>query len=86
MVFDEESMLQKKSKTKDKTQSGASNSSTDSQNKEFEFSDDPTSLSGQMKTPQIQMETGRKLLKSNRCNIKLLRRSNKISVPPIRYG
>jgi len=29
----------------------------------------PTSLSREMKTSQIQMETGRKLLKSNRCNI-----------------
>jgi len=33
--------LQEKSKTEDKVQAGVSDSSTDSQRKEFEFSDDP---------------------------------------------
>ena len=40
MVFDQESMLQEKSKTEDKAQGGASHNSVDSQSKEFEFSDD----------------------------------------------
>jgi len=41
-VIFEEPMLQKKSKTKDKAQGGASDSFADSQRKEFEFSDDPS--------------------------------------------
>jgi len=40
-VFDEESMLQEKSNTNDKMQAGASDSSANSQRKEFEFSDAP---------------------------------------------
>ena len=40
-IFDEDSILQAKSKTEDKAQNGASDSSTVSQRKEFEFSDDP---------------------------------------------
>jgi len=38
MIFDEESMLQDKSETKDKAQSGASDSSADTQKKGVEFS------------------------------------------------
>ena len=42
MVFDEDSMLQEKSKMKDKAQGGASNSSTtDTQEKGVEFSNSP---------------------------------------------
>jgi len=41
VVFDENSMLQVKSKTENKAQGGASDSSTDSQREEFEFSDEP---------------------------------------------
>ena len=41
MVFDEESILQEKSKTEDKAQGEASDNSADSQSKKFEFSDDP---------------------------------------------
>ena len=37
MVFDEDSILQVKSKTKDKVQDGASDNSAYSQRKEFEF-------------------------------------------------
>jgi len=53
----------------DIVQSGASNSSTDSRSKEFMFSDDPINLSGQLKTPQIQIETDKKLLRSNKYNL-----------------
>jgi len=41
VIFDEGSMVQEKSKTEDKAQGGVSDSSLDSQSKEFELSDDP---------------------------------------------
>ena len=51
-----------------KSQVGASNSSTDSQRKEFEFSDDLNKYVG-LDEDSSKMETGRKLPKSNRCNL-----------------
>ena len=66
MVFDEESMFQEKSETEDKTQGGASYSSTaDTQEKGVEFSDSLKRPEGSKRTPQIQIETNRRLLKSN---------------------
>ena len=65
MIFDEESMLQEKSKIKDKAQGGVSNSSTDTQEKRVKFSESPKRLTGQKRIHQIQMETSRRLLKSN---------------------
>ena len=41
VIFDEESMLQEKSETKDKAQGGASDSSADTQKKGVEFSESP---------------------------------------------
>ena len=41
MVFDEEIILKEKSKTEDKAQSGASDSSADTQKKKVEFSKNP---------------------------------------------
>ena len=41
MIFDEKSMLQEKSETEDKAQGGASDSSTNTQEKKVEFSDSP---------------------------------------------
>ena len=67
-VFDEESMLQEKSNTNDKMQAGASDSSANSQRKEFEFSDDLNKYVG-LDEDSSKMETGRKLPKSNRCNL-----------------
>ena len=41
MIFDEKSMLQEKSKTEDKTQNEASDSSVDTQEKEVEVLKEP---------------------------------------------
>ena len=49
----------------DKAQGGASDSSADTHEKEVEFSESPKRLEGSKRTLQIQMETNRKLLKSN---------------------
>jgi len=67
VVFDEDSMLREKSETEDKAKGGASDSSTtDTQKKRIEFSDSPKKgLKGQKRTPQIQRETNRRLLKCN---------------------
>ena len=46
MVFDEESIFQEKSKTENKAQGEVLDSSTDSQSKEFDFSDDPNKTFG----------------------------------------
>jgi len=46
VVFDEKSMLQEKTKMEDKAQGGTSDSSANSQSKEFEFSNDPSKLVG----------------------------------------
>ena len=65
VIFDEESMLQERSETKDKSQGGAPDSSADTQVKGIEFSDCSKSLMGQMRNLQIQMEMSRRLLRSN---------------------
>jgi len=57
VVFDEESMLREKSETEDKAQGGASDSSTDTQEKEVEFSDSP-------KRPEGSEEMTRRLLRA----------------------
>ena len=41
VIFDEESLLQEKSETEDKAQGGASDSSTDTQEKGVEFAESP---------------------------------------------
>ena len=58
-------LLQERSKTEDKTQGGAPDSSTDTQVKGVESSYALKCLISQMKTPQIQIGTSRRLLKSN---------------------
>ena len=65
VVFDEESILREKSETEDKTQGGASDSSTDTQEKEVELSESPKRPEGSEEDSQIQMETTRRLFKSN---------------------
>jgi len=65
VVFDEKLILQEKSEMEDKAQGGASDSSTDTQEKKVEFSERPERPTGQKRTPQIQMEMNRRLLKSN---------------------
>jgi len=65
VIFDEESMLQEKSEMEDKAQGGASDSSEDTQEKKVEFLESPKKPEGSKRTPQIQMETNRRLLKSN---------------------
>ena len=57
--------MQKKLETEDKAQGGAPNSSADTQKKKLKFSESLKRLEGQKKTSQIQMETTRRLLKSN---------------------
>ena len=53
MIFDEQSMLQEKSKTKDKAQSEASVAQQILRVRSLSFQMTLTSLSGQMKTSQI---------------------------------
>jgi len=65
VIFDEESMLQEKSEMEDKAQGGASDSSEDTQEKKVEFLESPKKPERSKRTPQIQMETNRRLLKSN---------------------
>ena len=65
VIFDEESMLQEESETEDKTQGGTSDSSTDTQEKGVEFSENPKRPEGLEKDSSIQMETNKRLLKSN---------------------
>ena len=81
VIFDKESMLQEKSGTEDKSQGGASNSSTDTQ-KKIEFSESP-------KRPGVSDENlyldGDKQ-EATQEQPKPLRRSVGISVPPTRYG
>ena len=69
VVFYEDSMLQAKSKTEDKVQSRASYSSANSEREEFELSNDSNKHVGQIKTPEFRMETSKKLLRSNMCNL-----------------
>ena len=49
----------------DKAQGGVLDSVTDTQEKKVEFSESPKRPEGQKRTPQIQMETNMRLLKSN---------------------
>jgi len=65
VVFDKKSMLREKSETENKAQGGASDSSTNTQEKRVEFSESPKDLKDQKRTPQIQMEITRRLRKSN---------------------
>ena len=65
VIFDEKSMLQEKSETEDKAQGGASNSSADTQEKKVEFLESPKRPEGLEDDSSIQIETNRKLLKSN---------------------
>jgi len=55
-VFDEDSMLQVRSKMEDMTQGEASNSSANSQKEEFEFSDDPIKPVGSDENSSVSNE------------------------------
>jgi len=66
VVFNKESMLQEKSETEDKAQGGASNNLADTQKKRVEFSKRPKGLKGQKRTPQMQMEMNKKLLRATK--------------------
>ena len=65
MVFDEGLMLREKSEMKDKAQGGASNSLTTLRKKKLSSQKALKGLKDQKRTPHIQMETTRWLLKSN---------------------
>jgi len=65
MVFDEESIFQKKSETEDKEPGGALDSSADTQEKGVKFSEHSKRPDGSEEVPQFQMETNKRLLKSN---------------------
>jgi len=58
VVFDEDSILQAKSKMKDKAQGGALDISADSQREEFEFSDDLIKVVGSDKDSSVLNEDG----------------------------
>jgi len=83
VVFDEESMLQKKSETEDKVQGEAPDSSADIQKKGVEFSKNPKRPDGSDKDSSYsdgnEYETTQE-------QPKLLRQSVRVTVPPIRYG
>ena len=65
VFFDKKSMLREKSETEDRAQGGASDSSADTQEKELSSQIVLKSLKGQKRTSQTQMETNKRLLKSN---------------------
>ena len=69
VVFDGELMFQENSKTKDKRKIEFQIVQLILRAKSLSFQMAPTSLSSQMKTSQIQIERGRKLIKSNMCNL-----------------
>ena len=59
MIFNEKSILQRRSETEHKEQGEAPDTLADTQKKGVEFSESP------FRTPQIQIETNMRLLKSN---------------------
>ena len=82
MIFVKDSMLREKLETEDKVQGGASDSLTDTQKKEVEFSESP-------KRPDRSEEDSSNLdgdeHEATQKQPKPLRRSVRVTVPPTRY-
>jgi len=83
VVFDEESMLREKSETEDKAQGAASDSSADTQEKEVEFSESPKRSEGSEDDSSDSDGDNQEAIQEQP---RPLRRSVKVTVPPIRYG
>ena len=83
MVFDEESMLHEKSEMKDKAQGGASDSSTDTQKKGVEFSENPKRPEGLEENSSDSDGDDQEAIQKQP---RPLRRSVRVAVPPTRYG
>ena len=78
VLFEEKSVLQEKSKTEDKTQGGASDSSADTQEKKVEFSERPKRSEGSEEIRFRWRQTGQEQLRP-------LRRLVRVTVPLTRY-
>jgi len=83
VVFDEELMLHEKSEMKDKVQGGASDSSTDTQKKGVEFSENPKRPEG---LEENSSDSDRDNEEATQEQHSLLRRSVRVTVLPTRYG
>jgi len=82
VIFAEESMLQEKSETKDKAQGRVSDSSTYTQEKEVEFSENPKRPKGSKEDSSDSDGDKHVAIKEQP---RSLRRSVRVTVPPIRY-
>jgi len=83
VVFNEESMLQEKSKTEDKAQGGASDSSTNTQEKKVEFLDNPKRPD---ESEEDSSDSYRNEQKATQKQPRPLRQSIRVTVPPAWYG
>ena len=79
VIFNEESMLQEKSKTEDKVQGGTSNSSADSQSEEFEFLDDLNKLVGSDENSSDSYGDMQKATQGQQVQLRLLRQLDSFS-------
>jgi len=82
MIFDENSMLQEKSKMEDKAQGGDS-PAADTQKKRVEFSDSPKRLEV---SEEDSSDSDEDKHESTQEQPKSLRRSVRVTVAPLRYG
>jgi len=78
VIFYDDLMLLAKSKTENKAQGEASDSSVDSQREEFEFSDDSNKSVG-------SDEDRQEATQEQHVQLRPLRWPNKVSIPPIKY-
>jgi len=85
VIFDQINNLQEKPKTEDKMHGEISDSSADSQSKEFEFSDDDNKPGGSDELLRFRWRQEGSYSRVME-QPKLLRRSDSVSVLPIRYG
>ena len=86
LVFNEDSMLQVRSKTEDKTQCGTLDSLADSQRDEFQFSDDPIKPFGSDEDSVVSDGDRKESTREQHVQARSLRRPDRVLVPPIRYG
>ena len=78
VVFDEDSMLQAKSKMEDKAQGGASDNSVDFEIDEFELSDDPIKHVGSDEDSSVSDRVTQKATQGQQVQPRLLKRSNRV--------
>ena len=86
VVFDEDSMLQAKSNMEDNVKGRASDSSANSQREEFEFSDDSNRPVGSDEDSSVSGGDRQEATQEQKVQSRPLRRSDRVSVPSIRYG